>query len=171
MFICFLILVVFLLVGSLLKSLGVPNDEDGNCLKNAFWSTFYFTSAIATFSGSTIFILNVEFKNFLLRRFAKIIIFDTRTYFHTSRNKVLPGRQEVPGREGMKRRQKSVRRSELSGRMLPQEDQQHMSVLNEKLNQIHRLDSRKKVDQEPRQKPNIIPPSNLILVREAEHRV
>ena len=169
--VCFIICIVSLLVKSLVRSLGVYYDDvaDG-AFFYSFWSSFYLASTIVTLSGSPIFILNEEFKNFLLRKLSNVIIFDTRTFFQRSRNKVLSAKQDELERPGMKMRQKSGRGSELDSTIILQEDQQLWTVLNEDKSQCNSSDPRNEVDQEPGFKLNI-ETSTLMFVQEAEYKV
>ena len=165
-FIGFVLFILLFIVGSLQRSLGIWDDKVSNDMSSgAFSYSYYIFTAIATFSTSPIFILNVEFKNFLLRRMGQYFIFNKRTYFRTPRNKICSTQKEETIRQGKEIRQISGRRSEFKSRIIP-EDQQQRPVCNENKSQLNPL-----VDREPRDEKNIRSTTSIILVKEAKQFV
>ena len=166
-FLGFVILIGIFLVGSIQRSLGTFDDGVANDLSSGPFSISYYTfSIIATFSTSPMFIMNMEFKTFLFRKFGQRFIFNTSTYLHASQN---PAQRNEPGRGVKNIKQKIGERSKENKRILPQGCQQQETACNKNKSQVNNLQFSRE-EQGPRCK-QIITPSSIILVQEAEQSV
>ena len=166
-FLGFVFFIGLFLVGSLQKSLGLFDDEVMKDLSSgAFSVSYYIFSIIVTFSTSPMFIMNMEFKTFLIRKFGQLFIFNARTYF---RSHGFPAQRNEPGRGGKNMKQKFGRRSKVHRTIVPQGYQQQETACNRNNCQVNNFKIRRE-EQGPRCN-QITRPSLMIHVQEAEHSV
>ena len=132
----------------------------------AFSVSYYIFSIIVTFSTSPMFIMNMEFKTFLIRKCGQLFIFNARTYF---RSHGFPAQRNEPGRGGKNMKQKFGRRSKVHRTIVPQGYQQQETACNRNNCQVNNFKIRRE-EQGPRCN-QITRPSLMIHVQEAEHSV